>query len=85
MSSVMTKLGVKSFADFADASAITYKKAYHHLGYNTAEHLLKHPNVQEFLRRSNKHYDLILVEQYYQEALLMLSHQFKAPIVSICM
>lgn len=53
-------------------------------GYSTTEYALKHENVQRFLHATDQHYDLILAEQYYQDAFLMFGHKFKAPIVSIC-
>jgi len=32
---------------------------------------------------NNSQFDLILVEQFYQEAFLMFSHLFNAPIVTV--
>lgn len=60
------------------------KEAYRTIGYSTTEYALQHANVQQILHAEDKHYDLILTEQYYQDALLMFGHKFKAPIVSIC-
>lgn len=60
------------------------KTAYQTVGYATSLYALNHTNVQKFLRADKHYYDLILVEQYYQDVFLMLSHELKAPIVSIC-
>lgn len=60
------------------------KEVYRIIGFTTTEYAFKHSNVQRFIHAENQQYDLILVEQYYQDAFLMFSHKFKAPIVSIC-
>lgn len=79
-------LGLRSSNEMHSGSFSDYKRTYHLIGEITTECALKHPNVQRFLHQtsSSQRYDLILVEQYYQDAFLMLGHQFQAPIVSIC-
>lgn len=54
------------------------------IGTTYTEYALQHPNVQRILHANDLHYDLILTEQFMQEAFLMLGHKFKAPIISIC-
>lgn len=51
----------------------------------TTEHLLRHPNVQNRLFHPPRPltFDLVLVEEFYQEALLAFGHQFGAPLLSI--
>lgn len=82
--SVMQHFKLTSITDVSSQTFMVSKNAYHYVGQRTTEFALKHPDVQQFLRNSKKKYDLILVEQWYQDAFLMLSHQFKAPVVSIC-
>lgn len=84
--SVRKALGLTTSKDMSSCSFWDYKKAFSLIGYGTTEYALKHPNVQQFLhtKSHHQHYDLVLVEEFYQDALLMLSHQFQAPIVSIC-
>lgn len=65
-------------------SLLFYQKLFSFVGQTTTEYALKHRSVQRFLHTNNQQYDLILVEEFYQDAFLMLSHQFRAPIVSIC-
>jgi hypothetical protein len=56
---------------------------YNTIGIATTEHALKNEKVQEFIHRNNDKFDLIIAEQFYQEAFLMLAHKYSAPIVTI--
>lgn len=83
--SVIRSIGITSLKDMSSRRSFWEgKRAYHIIGHTTTEYALRHPDVQQFFQSSTKYYDLILVEQYYQDAFLMLSHQFQAPVVSIC-
>uniref|UniRef100_A0A182NI27 UDP-glucuronosyltransferase n=1 Tax=Anopheles dirus TaxID=7168 RepID=A0A182NI27_9DIPT len=53
------------------------------MGIQTAEYAFTRDNVMDFLRNDNSQFDLLLAEQFYQEAYLMLAHKYKIPIVSI--
>jgi glucuronosyltransferase len=53
------------------------------MGLETSEWGLKNPKIQEFIKREDLHFDLILAEQFFQESWLMLAHKFNAPIVTI--
>ncbi|XP_065082698.1 UDP-glycosyltransferase UGT5-like [Ochlerotatus camptorhynchus] len=53
------------------------------LGLETAQYGFTRENVQEFIRTDESHFDLILAEQFYQEAYLMFAHKYKAPIVTV--
>ncbi|XP_021696236.1 UDP-glucuronosyltransferase 2B1 [Aedes aegypti] len=53
------------------------------LGLETAQHGFTRDNIREFIRSDDSHFDLILAEQFYQEAYLMLAHKYKAPIVTV--
>jgi glucuronosyltransferase len=61
----------------------TLNMLFYGIGIPTTEHALKHAAVQELIHREGDHFDLILVEQFYQEAFLMLYHKYKAPIVAV--
>jgi glucuronosyltransferase len=56
---------------------------YNTIGIATTEHAMKNEKVQEFIHRNNDKFDLIIAEQFYQEAFLMLAHKYSAPIVTI--
>uniref|UniRef100_A0A182R101 UDP-glucuronosyltransferase n=1 Tax=Anopheles farauti TaxID=69004 RepID=A0A182R101_9DIPT len=53
------------------------------LGLETAAYAFTRANVMEFLRNDDSRFDLLLAEQFYQEAYLMLAYKYKIPIVSI--
>ncbi|XP_055542683.1 UDP-glycosyltransferase UGT5-like [Wyeomyia smithii] len=53
------------------------------LGLATTEHAFKSKNVQQFLREDGLQYDLIIAEQFVQEAFLMFGHRYRAPVVTI--
>lgn len=68
-----------------DLSFWDSKEGYRVIGYSTTNYALKHPSVQRLMYADDQQYDLILVEQYYQDVFLMFAHKFQAPIISICM
>ncbi|XP_053685210.1 UDP-glycosyltransferase UGT5-like [Sabethes cyaneus] len=53
------------------------------LGLETAEHGFTRDNVKDFIVNDHSEFDLILAEQFYQEAYLMLAHKYKASIVTV--
>ncbi|XP_029708692.2 UDP-glycosyltransferase UGT5-like [Aedes albopictus] len=56
---------------------------YWRLGLETSRYALENSNVQQFIRRKDDHYDLIVAEQFFQESWLMFAHKFDAPIITI--
>lgn len=42
------------------------------------------PNVKKFISSTGKHYDLIILEDFFADSFLMFAHKFKAPIVTVC-
>lgn len=76
-------VNTKNVFDLQDVPFHKMMNMLHTIGLATTEYALSHERVQEFLRISNETYDLIVVEQYYQEAFLVLAHKYQAPIVSI--
>lgn len=60
---------VDAFRSFANASL---------------DYALDDKNVKKFIRRTDLHFDLVINEDIYYDALLMFGHKFKAPIVTIC-
>ncbi|KAJ8954696.1 hypothetical protein NQ318_011389 [Aromia moschata] len=55
-------------------------KGIHHLGYTLTEYTLGHPDVQELIH-SNKSFDLVIAEQFANEALMGFGPHFKAPTI----
>jgi glucuronosyltransferase len=56
---------------------------YWRVGELTTTHALENIDIQKFIVRKDLHFDLIISEQFFQEAFLMFAHKFKAPIVTI--
>lgn len=42
-------------------------------------------NVQNFVKSTEYHFDVIVAEDFYSDSFLMFAHKHKAPIVTICM
>nr|XP_029709428.1 UDP-glucuronosyltransferase 1-9-like [Aedes albopictus] len=53
------------------------------LGLATTRHAFEADNVQRFMREEGLRFDLVIAEQFAQEAFLMFGHKFDAPIVTI--
>ena len=56
---------------------------YWWMGIESTQYCLENPMVKNFTLYDDSHFDLILTEQFFQEALLMFAHKYKAPIVSL--
>lgn len=56
---------------------------YWWLGIESTKYCLENPAVRNFTLHDDSHFDLILTEQFFQEALLMFAHKYKAPIISL--
>lgn len=42
------------------------------------------PQIQDFIHRTDLHFDLVINEEFFGDSYLMFAHKFKAPIVTIC-
>ncbi|XP_058448414.1 UDP-glycosyltransferase UGT5-like [Malaya genurostris] len=56
---------------------------YWNVGLATTKYALKNPNVQQFIEQDDNTFDLVISEQFFQEAFLMFAHKYRAPIVTI--
>lgn len=84
ISLVKEKLNLPGIFDMHDMSLRTTTHMLTIIGISTSDYALKHPGVQQLIHSEDRQYDLILTEQFYQEAFLMLAHKFRTPIVSVC-
>lgn len=41
-------------------------------------------NVQQFIHRTDLHFDVVINEEFFGDSFLMFAHKFKAPIVTMC-
>lgn len=53
------------------------------LGLDNSEHGLRDAKVQQLINSDTQHFDLIVSEQFFQDAWLLFAHKFNAPIVTI--
>ncbi|XP_077291582.1 UDP-glycosyltransferase UGT5-like isoform X2 [Arctopsyche grandis] len=51
--------------------------------YFTTEVAFNSSSLQELLRNDKSHFDLIIMELFFQEAFYMFAHKYKAPVVAI--
>ncbi|XP_058818746.1 UDP-glycosyltransferase UGT5-like [Topomyia yanbarensis] len=56
---------------------------YWNVGLSTTKYALQNPNVQQFIEQDDSTFDLVISEQFFQEAFLMFAHKYRAPIVTI--
>lgn len=78
---------------FAVDPAVLFKKQYDNkfqmilqywmIGIASTEHALKTSAVHNFIHDDNSKFDLIIAEQFFQESLLLFSHKYQAPIITI--
>ncbi|ETN60503.1 UDP-glucuronosyltransferase 2B28 [Anopheles darlingi] len=57
---------------------------YWRIGLSTTQYALENEQVQQFIEQDDTDYDVIVSEQFYQEAFLMFAHKYRAPIVTLC-
>ena len=58
-------------------------KTYWWMGLESTAHALKTAAVRDFIANDDTNFDLVVSEQFFQEAMLMFAHKYKAPIVTI--
>lgn len=61
------------------SNLVLYWKA----GLATTQYALENTNVQQFIEQDDTDFDLVISEQFFQEAFLMFAHKYRAPIVTI--
>lgn len=50
----------------------------------SADFALSNKNIQEFIKRTDLHFDLVINEEIYHDVFLMFAKKFNAPVVTIC-
>lgn len=53
------------------------------VGLPTTKHALESKAGQKLLNDPGLHFDLVISEQFQQEAMLLFAHKFDAPLVTI--
>uniref|UniRef100_W8ASC2 UDP-glucuronosyltransferase 2B15 n=1 Tax=Ceratitis capitata TaxID=7213 RepID=W8ASC2_CERCA len=76
--------GARNIFEFTTMDVPGFLQMLQVLGVATTEHALQQPKVQAIINANETAnvYDLLLVEQFYQEPFLALSHIYNIPVVS---
>lgn len=53
------------------------------VGLMTTEYALNDAQVKAFMNKTDQHFDVIVLEQFFHDSWLTFAHKFKAPIVTI--
>lgn len=48
------------------------------------EHTFENANVQKFIKSTDAHFDVIVAEDFLNEAIYMFAYKHKAPLITIC-
>lgn len=48
------------------------------------EYAFENPNVQKLIHSNDKHFDVVINEEFFADSFLMFAHKFKAPIITMC-
>lgn len=80
---IHTKFGGKSIYELRNELTV-FLKMCEVLGLSTTEHALKQPKIQAIInaKQTQGVYDLLLVEQFNQDAFLALAHVYNIPVIS---
>ncbi|XP_017081810.2 UDP-glycosyltransferase UGT5 [Drosophila eugracilis] len=75
----------KSALDMVDMPKLTHMRLAQHIGVKSTDFALAHSEVQELIHAKNKtgKFDLLLVEQFYNEGALMLGHLYQIPVITL--
>jgi glucuronosyltransferase len=54
------------------------------VGDELCHQVLQEENVQKLIHSTDLHYDLIIIEAFFEECFLGFAHKFKAPVIQVC-
>lgn len=67
----------------ADINPVFFIFFLNHMGHLITNLTLSHPNVQKLLHSKTEHFDLVIVEQFNNDAMKAFGHHFNAPVVVV--
>ncbi|KPU76021.1 uncharacterized protein Dana_GF12119, isoform D [Drosophila ananassae] len=76
---------VNSVLEMSDVNQLTFLRMVNVLGPLSTDFAFEQPEIQALVNAQDKvgKYDLLLVEQFYNEGILILSHLYKIPVVTV--
>jgi glucuronosyltransferase len=54
------------------------------LGESLCHHILQQDSIQKLIHSTDLHFDVVIVEAFFNECFLGFAHKFKAPIIQVC-
>lgn len=72
------------FNNMLSESSFEVAHIFPNFGNLSTDYAIRDAKVQNLIHRKDLHFDLIINEDIYQDALLAFGHKFDAPIVGIC-
>ena len=54
------------------------------IGEAVCHHVLQEENVQKLIHSTDLHFDLVVIEAFFNECFLGFAHKFKAPLIQVC-
>ncbi|KMY95480.1 UDP-glycosyltransferase UGT5 [Drosophila simulans] len=81
---VKLNFGAQHLFELTRMTNYDFLKMLEIIGLKTTEHALRQPKVRALIHAEQKEgvFDLLLAEQFYQEAFLALAHLYKVPVVT---
>ncbi|XP_052842197.1 UDP-glycosyltransferase UGT5 [Drosophila gunungcola] len=81
---VKLNFGAQHLFELTRMNNYDFLKMLEIIGLKTTEHALRQPKVQTLIhaKQTDGVFDLLLAEQFYQEAFLALAHIYKIPVVT---
>ncbi|XP_037716694.1 UDP-glycosyltransferase UGT5 [Drosophila subpulchrella] len=81
---VKLNFGAQHLFELTRMTIYDFLKMLEIIGVKTTEHALRQPKVQALInaKQTDGVFDLLLAEQFYQEAFLALAHVYKIPVVT---
>ncbi|XP_055379342.1 UDP-glycosyltransferase UGT5-like [Condylostylus longicornis] len=83
-STIKTELGYGDMFEMRDMSTRETYQMMNLIGFTTTDYFLENNHVKNLINNAgNQQFDLIIVEQFFQDAVLMFGKIYKAPVVAI--
>lgn len=73
---------MKTLFDVKDMNLLTMLQDLYEMGITITNSTLNQPRMKDFIE-SDRHFDVILLDIFLDEALLGLGHRFNAPLIGI--
>jgi glucuronosyltransferase len=78
--------GVKAPDPFKTQSFNAFQTILIHWGFGSliCEKYLQDPGLQDLIHSKYEHFDLVIIEAFFNECFLGFAHKFSAPVVQVC-